>query len=477
MVKGALTGAAINGLMKKMTLGVNHLEEPIAVLTSDDRNAETLHINSRELKRQIFIEGQKSDHIFNSREVDEIKQSLCDAAEASGNVFKTYLRVAPFDNGVEIDMGDANHTRCRLIAGKVEIVTAGSGVLFTRPSALHPFVSPAESGDINELLTFLNLELDQAWLLIIWICYTLSTPKSEHAAYPILVLIAEQGASKSTTCKLIIRSLLDPSALGIQGFTGSRQDIVLASKHAHLLVYDNMRYLSRKLSDTLCIASTGGNDPTRRLYTDSELVNHPFQTPLVLNGISDFIEEPDLAQRCIRLELKAIPEKKRRDAKEFADEFNTALPSIFRGLLDLTAKILEKLPSVKVMHPQRMLSYVRYLAAAEAILDMENGRLQKVYRDILNDCQRDSVLSDPLAAAVYDLVNLEKKSTWKGTPAELLARLMDINYPNTRHLPNNPIALSKRLKAMAAPLRSQHIEVEFQRSKHRQIIITNTEAY
>lgn len=477
MVKSALTGAAINGLMKKMTLGVNQLEEPIAVLTGDDRNAETYLINSRQFKRQIFDEGQKSDHIFTSREVEEIKQSLCDAAEASGNVFQTYIRVAPINNGVEIDCGNTDQTRFRLIAGKVEIVSTGSAVLFTRPSTIQPFTLPSESGDINALLPFLNLEPDQAWLLIIWVCYTLSTPKSDHAVYPILVLIAEQGASKSTTCKLIIRSLLDPSSLGIQGFPNNRQDMVLAAKHAHLLIYDNLRYLSRKWSDTLCIASTGGNDPTRRLYTDSELVNHPFQVPLVLNSIHEVITEADAAQRAVQLGLKAIPEEKRRDAKEFADEFNTALPSIFRGLLDLTAKILEKLPSVKVMHPQRMLSYVRYLAAAEEILDIENGRLQKVYRDILNDCQRDSVLSDPLAAAVYDLVNLEKKSTWKGTPAELLARLMDINYPNTRHLPNNPIALSKRLKAMAAPLRSQHIEVEFQRSKHRQIIITNTEAY
>lgn len=477
MSKNALIRAALDGLMKSLTLGVNQTGEPIAVLTGENKNATTYCIGAREFRSLIFEEGKRIDHVFTGREIDEIKQGLCDAAEASGNVFQTYLRVAPVDNGVELDVGDIHQTRIRLIAGKVEIVTAGSSILFIRSSALRAFTLPDESGDINAVLPFLNLEPDQAWLLLIWICYTLSTPKSDHSVYPILVLIAEQASSKSTTSKLIIRSLLDPSAFGIQAFTGSRQDIVLISRHVHIIIYDNMHYLSRKLSDTLCIASTGGNDPTRRLYTDSELVNHPFQAPLVLNGISDFIEEPDLAQRCVRLELKAIPEKKRRDAKEFADEFNAALPSIFRGLLDLTANILEKLPSVKVLHPQRMLSYVRYLAAAEEILDMENGRLQKVYRDILNECQRDSVMSDPLAAAVYDLVNIEKKSTWKGTPAELLARLMDINYPNTRHLPTNPISLSKRLKAMAAPLRSQHIEIEFQRSKHRQIIITNTEAY
>lgn len=278
---------------------------------------------------------------------------------------------------------------------------------------------------------------------------------------------------------LIIRSLLDPSQLGIQGFPSNRRDMVIAASQASALIYDNMRYLSKKWSDTLCIASTGGTDPTRRLYTDDELMTHPFKVPLVLNGIHDFIEEPDLASRCVTLRLNPIPEDERRDEKEFTDEFNAALPELFRGVLDLTADILERLPAVKVIHPGRMLGYVRYLAATEEVIGMEPGKLQSAYSAILNDSQRDSVLEDALASTVYEMVTEGRKDKWSGTPTELLEEITDVlgDYdPKRRLLPNNPISLSKRLNALKAPLRSQGIDVALTRGKSRRITITNLEA-
>jgi len=466
-------------LVSSIRLGLDQVGNPVAVIDSD-ANPTTYHINSRSFRKVIIYEGQSLDFILTSREIEEIKQHLCDAAEASGMDLHVCLRVAAIKDGVELDVGDRKQTRIRLTPGKVEVIKAGSAVLFYRPSAMLPFILPAEKGNLDSLFRYLNFEKDHAWLLIIWICFTLSTPRSNHTSYPILVLIAEQGASKSTTCRLIIRSFLDPSQMGIQGFPSNRQDMVIAANHAHILIYDNLRYLSRKWSDTLCIASTGGMDPTRRLYTDSELVNHPFQVPLVLNGIHDFIEEPDLAQRCLRLELNTIPENKRRDEKEFTEEFNTDLPEIFKGILDLTANILEKLPAVRVTHPERMLGYVRYLAAAEEVLEMESGKLQSIYSEILNDAQRDSVLEDPLASTIYWLMTDTSKHKWTGTPSELLKHItgtMSDSDPLQRLLPNNAISLSKRLNALKAPLRSQGIEVTFTRGKERRITIVNLEAY
>lgn len=466
-------------LVGKLMLGVDPVGDPIAVIEGEG-NPTTYHISTKSFKKIIIHEGKSYGFIHSSREIAEIQQALSDEAEASDNDFDVCLRVAAIDGGVELDVGDREQTRIRLTPGSVEVIKTGSDVLFYRPSAMLPFVMPAEKGNLGSLFKYLNFEEDHAWLLIIWICFTLSTPRSNHASYPILVLIAEQGASKSTTCKLIIRSLLDPSQMGIQGFPSNRQDMVIAANHAHILIYDNLRYLSRKWSDTLCIASTGGNDPTRRLYTDSELVNHPFQVPLVLNGIHDFVEEPDLAQRCLRLELKSIPEDKRRDEKELTDEFNADFPKIFKDILDLTANILERLPTAKVTHPERMLGYVRYLAAAEEVMEMESGKLQLVYSEILNDAQRDSVLEDPLASTLYDMMTEGGEHRWEGTPTELLSAVVHSlgTYDSKqRLLPNNPISLSKRLNALKAPLRSQGIEVTFTRGKERRITIVNLNRY
>jgi hypothetical protein len=465
-------------LTESIKLGLDQVGNAVAVIEGDG-NPNTYHVNTRSFRKIVINEGQASDITVSSREIKAIQEGVADAAEATEIDLDVYIRVATVKNGVELDVGDKGQTRIRLAEGKVELINKGSEILFYRPASMLPFVVPAEEGNLDLLFKYLNFDEDHAWLLIIWVCLTLSTPRSNHANYPILVLIAEQGASKSTTCKLIIRSLLDPSQLGIQGFPSNRQDIVIAANNAHVLIYDNLRYLSLKWSDTLCIASTGGNDPVRRLYCDNELVNHPFQVPLVLNGIHDFVEEPDLAQRCLRLELKSIPEAKRRDEKEFTDEFNAELPEIFRGILDLTANIMEKLPTVKVTHPERMLGYVKYLAAAEEVLEMEPGKLQAVYSQILNEAQRDSVLEDPLASMVYEMVTDGSEHEWKGTPTELLIHITgsisDYN-PRQKLLPNNAISLSKRLNALKAPLRSQNIEVIFTRGKERRITITNLEA-
>ena len=466
-------------LAESIKLGLDQVGNAVAVIEGEG-NPATYHIHARSFRKIVIKEGQASDITLSSREIKAIQEGIADAAEATEIDLNVCLRVAAVKDGVELDVGDNEQTRIKLTDGKVELITKDSEVLFYRPASMLPFGLPATNGNLDLLFKYLNFDEDHAWLLIVWICLTLSTPRSNHASYPILVLIAEQGASKSTTCKLIIRSLLDPSQLGIQGFPSNRQDIVIAANNAHVLIYDNLRYLSLKWSDTLCIASTGGNDPMRKLYTDSELVNHPFQVPLVLNGIHDFIEEPDLAQRCLRLEMKSIPEEKRRDEKEFTDEFNAELPEIFKGILDLTANILEKLPTVEVVHPERMLGYVRYLAAAEEVLEMEPGKLQAVYSGILNDAQRDSVLEDPLASIIYEIVTGGSEYEWKGTPSELLGHITGSisDYdPRQRLLPNNAISLSKRLNALKAPLRSQQIEVTFTRGKERRITVTNLEAY
>jgi len=472
--------ATTKSLVENIKLGLDQVGNPIAVIENDG-NPETYHITARSFRKVIIYEGRALDFIFTSREIESIQQALCDAAEAAENELHVCLRVASIDGGVELDVGDKEQARIRLSHGNVELIKEGSKVLFYRPPSMLPFVMPSEEGNLDLLFPYLNFDEDHAWLLIIWICFTLSTPRSDHASYPILVLIAEQGASKSTTCKLIVRSLLDPSQMGIQGFPSNRQDMVLSANNAHILIYDNLRYLSKKWSDILCIASTGGNDPTRRLYTDSELVNHPFQVPLVLNGIHDFVEEPDLAQRCLRLELKSISEDTRRDEKEFTDEFNADLPKIFKGILDLTANILEKLPTANVTHPERMLGFVRYLAAAEEVMEMETGKLQSLYSGILNDTQRDSMLSNPVALAVYTLVTDKKsKDEWSGTPTELLEKLndpMSLSGYRDRSFPTNPIALSKQLSALKAPLLSQNIEVVFTRGKERRITIKNLDAY
>jgi len=461
--------------------GLDHNQVPTFIKFSSS-NPASGHILSKRGKKEVTNKAKELGLKLSRRQTEEVQSLLADHAEASEKNFEIKNRVAEIPNGCIIDVGDETQKRYILENGKLKSSNTGCEVLFSRSASTLPFVStgPFIAGDLDLIFTYLNMAKNPAWLLIAWMCYTLSTERNSSTSYPILVIIAGQGSSKSTIGKLVIRNLVDPSSLGIQGFPTNRQDMVIASNHAFILIYDNLRYLSKKWSDILCIAATGGTDPTRRLYTDDELVTHFFKVPLVLNGIHDFIVEPDLAQRCVFIDLDSIPEDKRIDEKLLTENFHKDLPSIFKGLLELLAKVLEIVDTVEVTYPQRMIRFVKYLAAVEQVAGLEKSSLQKAYSDSLQDRQRDAVLSDPLGSIIYEMVTSGTRTDWSGSPTELLTEILSF-FPEydsrKRKLPDNPSMLSRRLQALKPGLLSQQVEVELTRGKTRKITITNLEAY
>ena len=131
-------------------------------------------------------------------------------------------------------------------------------------------------------------------------------------------------------------------------------------------------------------------------------------------------------------------------------------------------------------NPERMIDLVRWLAAMEKVDDVPAGIYQMQYSDALKEGMLDSLLENPLAAAVMSFSSDSRKGQWSGTSTELLQELSLLVGNRSRsslEWPQNPVALSKRLKSLQAGLRRQGIEIEFGRGKHRNITITNTEAF
>jgi hypothetical protein len=249
---------------------------------------------------------------------------------------------------------------------------------------------------------------------------------------------------------------------------------VVAAKNAHVLAYDNLRYVRRQMSDLLCTAATGGAISARQLYTDDGLHVEELHVALVLNGLHDFVDQPDLAQRCLPLRLQPIEEVRRRSEQDLLDELAKDMPVIFRGLLDLIADILVHLPTVKPKNPQRMIDFSRWLAAMEKACDAPPGAIEREYETVLRQFQRDSLQENALAEGILSLVDSLTDVRWRGTPEDLLERLCDVVSPvarRSRDWPSNPIALSKRLRSMEGGLRSQGIGIDFTRGKRRQITL------
>src|SRR5262249_50386953 len=167
---------------------------------------------------------------------------------------------------------------------------------------------PRTGGSIDDLRSFLNVKSDDDFeLALAWLLAAMR----DRGPYPMLALMGEQGSAKSTFAT-ILRSLVDPNTAALRSFPREDRDLLIAASNGWVVGYDKGGGLPSWLSDALCRRSAGGGFPTRKLYTDEEKQILKAQRPAVLNGIEDYVNRPDPADRTIFLTLEPIPEDRRR---------------------------------------------------------------------------------------------------------------------------------------------------------------------
>ena len=436
----------LGNLPEKLRLFVGQNGKAYAVINAG-KSSYAQAVGSRGLRnhlRKLAIEA----HIhLKKADLAEIVDFLQAHAENAGNRQLTWYRVAPVEGGIEIELGDESYTRVRITADKVEIVESGSEALFYRTTQMMPLAYPATVGNLDLLKKHVYLRPAMYKLWLGWITFTMATPKRSSAKYPILSLVGGQGSTKTALAKLSQR-LVDPSSIGVQKLHGNSKDFAIAAQSNHVLAFDNLRTLAADLSDTMCMAATGGNITSRQLYTDCDLSVLNVHVALILNGIHSFVNQSDMAQRTLPLHLEPMPEKLRKSDAELEAALVADLPQIQRGLFELISKVFAQLPHAQVTNPERMIDFVKWLAAMERVDGVTAGVYQAEYSYALQQGQLDSMQESILATAIMDLSEASTGGVWSGTPAELLVALDFAATPGTkrsRDWPTNAIALSKRL--------------------------------
>jgi hypothetical protein len=439
-------------------------------------NPTTLRLGSASSDAHIAKVGMSMGFVVRRRDREELNALLLAIAIHSAKEVEVWCRVATISEGAEIvvDLGDEAETRVRITPGNVELITEGCDVLFWRPATSRPMVCPASQGDLRRLKRLLvNLHPLQLFLLVAWLGYTLAHGKTPTSRFLILLLLGGEGTGKSSAGR-VIQTLCDPSTVGLQIFPTDPRQLAIATQHAHVVVFDNLRRLNQMMADALCIASTGGALLTRKLYTDGDAAVTDLHGAVVLNGIHEFVDQADLAQRCLPLRLLPLSGEQRRTEAEMADTLREDLPYILRGIFDEIAQILIHLPTVEVTSSQRMADFSRWLAAKEKVEGVPAGTFQSAYATVVEEGQRDAIMNHPLAAALLEFAENEIRDEWRGTPSDLLDQLCArASIPTQRSMgwPRNAISLSKKCVSLQAALRSQGVIVDLHRGKDRVISI------
>jgi hypothetical protein len=388
---------------------------------------------------------------------------LCEArARFDGIEREVYTRVGGAGGRIYVDLANDRWQA-------IEIGTTGWRVLdsklvpvrFRRAPGMLPLPLPLTGGTIDDLRAFLNVKSDDDFeLAVAWLLAAMR----DRGPYPVLALMGEQGSAK-TSFATILRSLVDPNTAALRSFPREDRDLFIAASNGWVVGYDNVSRVPSWLSDAMCRLATGGGFSTRKLYTDDEEQLFNAQRPLLLNGIEDFVNRPDLADRTIFLTLDPIPEERRKADQALQDEVDRARPLILGALLDRLLSGLQRMPSTRLARLPRMADFALWATACEA----SSGAFMRAYENNRASAVEVVLEADLVATAVRTLMRTRDGEGWAGTSTSLLKALnevVDENQRRGRDWPGSPRALSGRLRRAATNLRKIGIEVAIVREGH-----------
>ena len=391
-------------------------------------------------------------------------QALQDAflaleGEAATTVRDVFLRVAHVDGVTWLDLGGPDWRAVRVDASGWQVVDRPE-VRFRRTKGSGRLPTPVP-GTLADLKALLHVEAEDLPMVIGWLLGALSG----MGPFPILALTGEQGTAKSTTTRLLKR-LVDPAVAELRGAPRNVRDLMVAAANSWLLAFDNVSRIDSEMSDALCRIATGGGYATRALYTDAEELLLDVKRPIVLNGITDIVDRPDLQDRAIIVDLPILAEEERLPEREYWEQVEGTLPKALGFLLDALSYALGALPDTELERLPRMADFARLVEAAGPMLGLEPGQFLDLYAGNREAGTLAVLEQSPITEPLRALVRVSGK--WSGTPTELLDALdgvADERAKASRRWPTSARALSAELKRLAPSLRTADVvDVRFAKS-------------
>lgn len=320
--------------------------------------------------------------------------TLAGQAKFDGEELPVAVRVAKHGTGYFIDLCDDQWRAIRVTAGGWKVIQAPP-VMFVRKASMRPLPVPIEGGTIDALWEYANIEPDDRLLVLAWLveAFRPDTP------YPVLELVAEQGAAKSFT-QSILRELTDPNKANLRARPKSVEDLFVTAKTSHMTSLENLSYLAPEFQDALCSLATGAGYGGRTLYTNAEETVFEVKRPIMMNGISVVATAQDLIDRTLLINCPVIAV--RQTETDLNAKFITAKPQLFGALLTLVADALAKLPSVEIDPAglPRMADFAHVGEAVFRALGKPDGEFLSAYHAKRQQGVLQTIDASPVASAL-----------------------------------------------------------------------------
>jgi len=389
--------------------------------------------------------------------VNEAVATLDARALFDGDEREVHRRVAGDGDRVVIDMGDAEWRAIEVTAEGWALVERPD-VHFVRDKTTLALPEPVAGGSIDDLCPFTNCANLRSQLLLAGSLVTWFHPTGP---YPITYLTGEQGSAKSTASRTMI-SITDPRKAPLAMGSPKVKDLAAIANSVWVVGFDNVSKIPPELSDALCQLVTGAGYRARELFTDADVFSLELKRPVLLNGIGQVANRPDLLDRVALVELAPIPSETRRTEDEYWTDWNAARARILGALLDGVASALLHGPELELEGYPRLADFARWGEAAGMAWGWEPGAFTAALESGREDLLEGGADAYPEIAAL--IAFMEKRGEdWVGSATELLTKLgglVDSAVATSQPWPKKADTLSNRLIEHAPLLRHHGIEVQ-----------------
>lgn len=312
------------------------------------------------------------------------------ALAIAGDQHRAWCRVA-WSGDREIEWVFGNTTRTLVISPDGWRLANAPSQRITVTAGAKAVGNPVECADISVLSNWLHVSP----MLYIWALASLH-PGREH---PILFLRGEQGAGKSTIMTALVQSLdaAAPTRMQMPG----RKDMPVVAASRWLLPFDNVSSIDANASDLICRIATGAGISKRQLYTDQGTVSLDISRPIIINGISDVSDRPDLLDRSLTLNVTKPAE--RSSDGDIWERLSLAQPQILGFLAGALSRCL-RADWKRLGTSHRMDALLGWAAGGlEGLADLDGAAAEI---DSAAKAARGAVVdTDPLASAVRALAS------------------------------------------------------------------------
>lgn len=338
-------------MIKELQL-LNTGSEIYATVPRETRK-ENLPVNSKAFAR--YLKSRFRDE-YGSFPSDNCISNITDYAQNSAaelGAVEARYRVAREGDTIYYDLADGN---CVEITKAGWTVTGDTPNFFLHLGEQKVQETPiAGKGDIDRLKKYVGNLPEQDWVLLAVYIVSCFVPDIQH---PVCNINGSNGSGKSTVSRLL-KELTDPSMTDVETLNYSLDNITARLNSTYYTAFDNLSYLTKKQSDFLCSVVTGIAVTKRKLYENNTAVTVKLKGNLCLNGITDFVKRPDMAERCLFFKTERLREKRISEGEFWAD-FKEDKPYILAGIFDLLSAGFAEVDNIRISDSVRMLDFQRW---------------------------------------------------------------------------------------------------------------------